>query len=402
MSERSILAGYLENYAQLDDIPELDRRYDYVMAIPAFDESADFIDSLMRSQERDEVLAIVVVNAPEDAASGARQRTRELAAHLGSERNLLLIERIDPPIPRRQGVGLARKLAADLACALIERNQVRCPVIFMTDADAVLPAGYFRAADALRRGTLLYPFRHTSSDPEIDLAGQLYELHLRHYVRGLDKAGSPFAFPTLGSTIAMHADTYARVRGVPRRNTAEDFYLLNKAAKTDPVFCATEPVIQLEARRSERVPFGTGPALRHMPADPDELHSYPMVAFDALGELLQALIEFAVHDKRMNVSEALIRSLDTLDWRSGRFRDRYPPGRQRLRAVMEWFDAFRSMRFIRLQQQAHPPASLLGELRRDLNMPAAQPHTLLNALVNLERSRRCGIGPALDRVMPAS
>ena len=44
-------------------------------------------------------------------------------------------------------------------------------------------------------------------------------------------ARSPYAFHTIGSTMAVSANHYAKVRGFPKREAGEDFYLLNKLAK---------------------------------------------------------------------------------------------------------------------------------------------------------------------------
>ena len=62
----------------------------------------------------------------------------------------------------------------------------------------------------------------------------------------------------------MTADSYARVRGFPRRAGAEDFYLLNKVAKLGPVSRLAGDCIRLRSRVSTRVPFGTGPAVARL------------------------------------------------------------------------------------------------------------------------------------------
>jgi hypothetical protein len=93
---------------------------------------------------------------------------------------------------------------------------------------------------------------------------RLYEYSLRYYVAGLDFANSPYAFHTIGSTMAVNAAHYAKVRGFPRRQAGEDFYLLNKLAKVGSIRQLSsetdcEP-IEIAARVSDRVPFGTGAA----------------------------------------------------------------------------------------------------------------------------------------------
>lgn len=212
---------------------------------------------------------------------------------------LLLVDRATPgrELPPRHGVGLARKIGADIALALWFEGCVASPWIHCTDADVGLPTDYFEAttrgaskfsngssapdasnlleaSDApdsrVAHGTsgtlgtsdapdaaLLYPFRHV----EVTREALEYEISLRYYVAGLRFAGSPYAFHTIGSTVAVHATAYAQVRGFPKRLAAEDFYLLNKLAKVGAIRPLDGEPIQLSARSSNRTPFGTGRAI---------------------------------------------------------------------------------------------------------------------------------------------
>src|SRR5260370_15593309 len=112
---------------------------------------------------------------------------------------------------------------------------------------------------------LIYPFWHRcESPPELADGMDRYELFLRSYVLGLADAGSPYAFHTLGSTVAVHTLAYAKVRGFPRRAAGEDFYLLNKLAKVGSIAQLDGAPLIIRGRRSHRLPFGTGAALNHI------------------------------------------------------------------------------------------------------------------------------------------
>ena len=280
--------------AWLTGFPAL--QWDYCLLIPAFAESADFFERLAGGLLRHHrVLLVVVINQP-DRLPEIHPLNQRLAARIHRETvpiwrqgNLslhglpggsavLLVDRYSAaPIPSRQGVGLARKIAADLAATLIQRRQIASPWLFCSDADGLLPANYFHAAGTAQpAAALLYPFRHRVDDSPVGRATLLYEISLRHYVAGLAAAGSPYAFHTIGSTIAMHSSHYALVRGFPRRAGGEDFYLLNKLAKTGPVRVLDQPEIEIEARLSTRVPFGTGPAVQGILAldNPEEEYGF--------------------------------------------------------------------------------------------------------------------------------
>ena len=279
-------------------LPDLPRRYQRVLTIPAYDEPPDFLDHVCRRlPDLDRVLIVVVVNAPEGDPQQALERTRTLLESLsGSAEGVLAIDRVSRPLPAKQGVGLARKIGADICCALIDRGTVASTLIHMTDADTVLPPDYFEAA-AATEGITLLPFRHRARNPALARAAALYELHLHHYVAGLRAARSPYAYQTLGSTIVTDAATYARVRGIPKRNAAEDFYFLNKAAKVARVTSLAGPVIEIAARRSDRVPFGTGPALAAVPPNADDYVSYAPEVFSQLGRINRRLDAFALEDE---------------------------------------------------------------------------------------------------------
>ena len=88
-------------------------------------------------------------------------------------------------------------------------------------------------------------------------------MKLHHYVH-LQRSGSPYAFHALGSSCAFNSEAYAAVPNFPSGAHGEDFYLLNKLAKVGPVHTARGAGVTLESRRSERAPFGTGPAVSEL------------------------------------------------------------------------------------------------------------------------------------------
>ena len=65
----------------------------------------------------------------------------------------------------------------------------------------------------------------------------------------------------MGSCLAVRPEAYAAVRGFPRKNAAEDFYVLDKLAKVGTIARLAGTPLLLEGRLSDRVPFGTGKAL---------------------------------------------------------------------------------------------------------------------------------------------
>ena len=196
--------------------------FDVVMVVPVCAEPAAFIDGY-RAAARDagHLLVIAVLNGragADDAVHalnaacfrelGTRFSLRELGSGgwLGRDvsMSLLVVDRFTAGrrLPSRQGVGLARKIGADLALEFIAAGQVRDAFFAMMDADARLPEDYFGRIAELEPecSAAMFPLWHEPSGKgEVDRATALYEIHLRYVQRGLQWANSPYAFHTWGA-----------------------------------------------------------------------------------------------------------------------------------------------------------------------------------------------------------
>jgi len=325
---------YLRLYAEpeieaLDGLPGQEP-WANVLVIPACNEATGFLRSPPPSDGRS--LMILVINESESAPRHVSLSNRALAAavqerfepqwqsgngtagfklsvyqDLLAPRDVLLVDRfnVGQQLPAKGGVGHARKIGADLAASLIHRKRISSSWIHCSDGDVHLPDTYFACSNAVQDtgGTysaLVYPYHHCdeqdgAGNTEVVFATQLYELSLRYYVAGMKHARSPYAFHTIGSTMAVRASHYAKVRGFPKREAGEDFYLLNKLAKVGTVL-ELEPgpdckPIRIAARRSDRVPFGTGAAVNKITALSDpvtDFRYYHPAVFELLRLWLQA------------------------------------------------------------------------------------------------------------------
>jgi len=366
------LARYAEPEAARVALPS--RTWRHVLCIPAFDEPHDFLQRVLPHGTSD-LIVIVVANVPdhvnrEDAAFARSRSLLDLAGALDRARNVdvVIVDRVNAPVPQRMGVGLARKVGADIALRHIVDGRIDVPVIFSTDADAALPPGYFEAARGGAAGWV-YPFVHVSDDGDLARRALMYELSLRYYVNRLEHAGSPYAFHTIGSCLAVDATSYAKVRGFPRRNAAEDFYLLNKLAKVGWIHRLKEPVIEIEARASTRVPFGTGPAIAKVPLDSNAMLGYAGETFDALKAFYTGVAVETTPDRPVP------RLLEAIG---------YQPRRDE-RAVHTWFDAFRTLKFVHAARDEFPDAPLVATLKR--MYPASDSPLCLNASLRDEEGQ---------------
>ena len=374
--------------------------YRHVLVIPAYDEPAGCIERVLPSDIQN-TLVIVVVNAAVDSDRPSIIRTQQLldsfVVSQGDGRSaspimkpltimaytadttLLIIDCCTDgrQLPAKQGVGLARKIGGDVALACMSQGLVTTPWIHYTDADVVLPGGYFEAiatadamdasnyGEAMASDTIavaLYPFTHRPRHESI----LLYELSLRYYVMQLAEARSPYAFHTIGSLLCINAYHYASVRGFPKRKAAEDFYMLNKLAKTGAVLRLQSPVVELDSRASHRVPFGTGAMMTRL-AGAEDLCFYHPAIFGHLRDWLDCID--ALWGDRVSVTTDLPQWFAQSPWQNacwiplllemGLAKTVSQAHRQSTDIqhfhffLWTWFDAFRTLKFVHYLRDHH-------------------------------------------------
>lgn len=376
------LDGYAETEAQVAF--DTDQQWDHVVCIPACEEADNLVATLKTmSQARgaDLALVIIVVNGRMSAAAHVHQSNEQTLMQLrdyGVEEghaiswgvlngmSLLVVDRAstDRWLPPKQGVGLARKIAGDMALALIHRGTVKSDWIRCTDADVQVPKDYFEQLAGAIEGAsaAITPFVHVPEGDDIQQKAMgLYDAYLQAYVDGLTHAGSPYAFHTIGSQISIAAQSYAIVRGIPKRLAGEDFYLLNKLAKVGRVHSLSGDRVRVRGRLSDRVPFGTGAALQEISAalrDGSPVRSYDSRVFEGVGHWLRALKVF-VEEPDVDRLKSEVRSVadplgsalfDTLNT-MGAFdaaakASAQVSGPLLHRRLMEWNDAFRTLKLV--------------------------------------------------------
>jgi hypothetical protein len=95
-----------------------------------------------------------------------------------------------------------------------------------------------------------------------------YELHQRYYLEAVRYTGYPYAFHTVGSAFAVRAGAYCRQGGMSKRQAGEDFYFIQKVAMQGNYSECNTTTVHPSPRPSDRVPFGTGPAIAQQLAKP--------------------------------------------------------------------------------------------------------------------------------------
>lgn len=394
-AQANVLKKYLDLYAEVE-VGELDsfppNNYQNLLFIPVYRESTNFLQYLRCKGPEIELgkyLLILVSNHPTDLTKDEQEnamakhqkiyqwldkpvwRSEHLSLHEGTKFDTILVNRTDTnSIPTAQGVGLARKIGADIAAALYFKGAVVTPWAMSTDADAYPPPNYFDIDPDNKCSALTYKYQHKITDNPIGRATELYEASLHHYVNGLKHAGSPYAFETIGSAQAINLFSYAAVRGYPKRSGGEDFYLLNKLAKVGTIAEHKSAVIEIDSRLSNRAPFGTGPAVKRL-VDTVDIYAEPIFYNPEIFEHLKLvlgcfnstdLISLQKEMQQLPAESQL--SLSSLGIASAlEHAKRQCLDTKRLGKHMhDWFDGFKTLKFVHFMRDLAFPNLSQNEL----------------------------------------
>ena len=166
-------------------------------------------------------------------------------------------------------------------------------IIVNLDVDCTVSENYFLAIDAHFRenpvdGAGIH-FEHPieNESEEIRHAIVQYELHLRYYINMQRLIGFPWAYQTIGSAMAVRSHIYEAQGGMNKRKAGEDFYFLQKIIELGRFSEMNNATVYASARKSDRVPFGTGKAVNDITQADGEYSLYNPKSF----EILQVLFE---------------------------------------------------------------------------------------------------------------
>ena len=247
------------------------------VAIPAMDE-LDYLpatlDALSRQKTDCPFEVYICVNQPDSywsdpAGSLICEHNRQTLEYLQHYAFLTLhvLDRSSRGLgwtDKKKGVGFARK-------ALFERilsDSDADDIIVSLDADTYVKPHYLQsiaenfAANPEMNAVAVPYYHNVNPDDEAQSRAMLrYELYMRNYAVNLLKINSPYGFTALGSAIAMRTGALRKIGNITPLQSGEDFYLVQKFCKMSGLSLFNTECVYPAGRYSDRVPFGTGPAM---------------------------------------------------------------------------------------------------------------------------------------------
>ncbi len=248
--------------------------FNIYLALPILGESVN-IDALMdclRNQEHRNFKVIVCVNQYDSYWDNPdkmhlcvdNQKSIELLS-AESEVDIHIIDSSSKGKgwPKKKGgVGWARKTIMDY---ISEKSNDK-DIIISIDADTYYPPDYVRTLfeyfqiNSKLMG-LSVPYYHSLISDETDRLILRYEIYMRYYLHNLIRINNPYCYTALGSAMAFPVWAYRKAGGLTPVAAGEDFYFLQKLVKIGKLGLWVPTIAYPSPRLSNRVSFGTGPAL---------------------------------------------------------------------------------------------------------------------------------------------
>lgn len=267
------------------------------VALPAMDE-ADYLPAFIeciRNQSFQNFSLVVCVNQPEnwwdmEDKLSICNNNKDSIQYLSTIQDLD-IHVIDKSSKgngwkgKKYGVGWARKVVMDYSAEKAEESDI----ILCLDADTTFRPDYFASIiQAFKQNpkavALSNPYYHLlTGDETKDRAILHYEIYMRYFVLNMWRIESPYSFTAVGSAIALPVSAYRSIGGITPHKSGEDFYFLQKLRKFGEIICWNKEKVYPAARYSDRVGFGTGPAM--IKGREGDWNSYPIYPFEYYDEV---------------------------------------------------------------------------------------------------------------------
>jgi len=256
-------------HAKTQQVP-LKETYQKFIVIPCYNEY-NYIFKTLKSINKQHInylnntLVIIVINNSDRASYQIKNNNKLTYSSLMKKKYTFEVIIIDCFSKNNMfnkkiaGVGAARKTGLDFALQYAKNDSLLCSL----DADTIVSEYYLSTINKVfiknKINSATVNFAHQSSKNAIINEGiKKYEIILKEVARSIKRAGSPYGYVSLGSTIICNVKAYIACGGMSKKKATEDFYFLQALSKYSPIFTIDKVLVFPSSRDTHRVYLGTG------------------------------------------------------------------------------------------------------------------------------------------------
>lgn len=334
------------------------------LCVPMMNESENvsaFVDTLKSQKTEAPIHLIACVNQPHSWWHDKNRKgiceDNQKTLHILSQESELPVTIIDRSTEgwskKHYGVGWARKLAMDTAAEKGDESDL----IYSMDTDTYYPPDYVEKTmhqliKHPEKMAVAIPYYHPLPESKAAARAILrYEIYMRHYALNMWKINSPYNFTALGSAIALPVKSYKKIGGITPKTSGEDFYFLQKLRKSGELLHYNPVKAYPQARFSDRVFFGTGPAM--LKGAQGDWESYPLYhpgLFEEIKQIYTSLESYFTTDSLGEQENQLKTVFRETDWLI-KLKQNSTDQSQFIRKCHEKFDGLKILQYLKRRQQ---------------------------------------------------
>lgn len=377
-----------------------------VIVIPSYDENhlIKTLESVKESCTEGNIVILPIINYADDDSNEVKSKsdlTFKKVTDWGLKQTNKLIQ-ILPIIvefpSKKAGVGAARKLGMDEAVRIYEQFDSD-GIIVNLDADCQVSKNYveglaihFERNEKSPAASIYY--EHSIIDLKEDQAIINYEIHLRYFVEMQRFCSLPYAYQTVGSSMAVRSKAYQKQGGMNKRKAGEDFYFLQKMMLLGHFSEINDICVYPSSRISERVPFGTGRAMLEWKEGNQKIkksyHPQSFVILKAFLDLIPELFIDRLEVHKNKIPIPVWQFLESMGFHKtlAEIKKKSPSLSVFQRHFYSWLDGFVLMKFVHFSRDNFYPNESLTYCMKWLfeNIHKQNsPESLLDALILLRK-----------------
>lgn len=375
--------NYIEKHS-IEAFPGLFSNLDplakFFVVIPCFNEpdlqeTLDSLEACLETKERIQVL--VVLNDSDNSLASEKKQNMETILLLEELVKINAYNRFSlawiylQNFPSKHfGPGMARKTGMDQVVLWSQENQLDS-VIVSLDADTLVEENYFQEIEKFYSENLdaeacsiyfEHPYDEMIYGKEISNSIVQYELYLRYYKLSVQFTGYRNFYHTIGSAFSVRTRSYVKHGGMSKKKAGEDFYFLNKIMPNGYFKELNSTRLMPSPRISDRVVFGTGPAVRDIiNSESKVFKTYDYKAFLDLKSffakvpLLYSLDSKHVDEILIKYNEVLKAYFDVIDLKAhlGEIQSNVANEKNFIKRFFKWFDPLKILKYLNFAHETH-------------------------------------------------
>ncbi|NOR45591.1 MAG: hypothetical protein GQ534_08415, partial [Candidatus Delongbacteria bacterium] len=185
------------------------------------------------------------------------------------------------------------------------------------------------------------------------------------------KIGSPYSFAALGSAITFKIAGYRKINGITPKEAGEDFYFVNRMKKAGQIIISNTEVVKPSPRASDRVPFGTGPAvIKGISGNWESYPFYGIQGFEKVGKTYELFSELYKDNASTPIDDFIAGTLGNDIWSP--LRNNFKTEQNFIRACHEKIDGLRILQILRFYKKGNSINNFITFSREELRIDISE------------------------------